>query len=75
MSFVRSVFYSVYLRVGIYVVIGIGINTASPHYPTFSGNFGIWTELHSLVQYIISVGLWPLSLWGPTFTVGKWTGL
>jgi hypothetical protein len=75
MTFLRSVFYSTYLRVGIYIVIGIGVNTAAPHYPTFSSNFTWHAELHSLAQYIISVGLWPLSLWSPTFTVGKWTGL
>jgi hypothetical protein len=30
--------------------------------------------LHSWVQYAISILFWPLSLWHPTFTVGKWTG-
>lgn len=75
MTFFRALFYSPYIRVGIYVVVGIGINTAAPHYPTFSGNFGWQQELHSLVQYIISVGLWPASLWHPTFTIGEWTGL
>jgi hypothetical protein len=75
MDFIKSLFYSTWIRVGVYIVIGIGVNTASPHYPTFSGNFGAGQELHSLTQYVISVGLWPLSLWHPEFTVGKWTGL
>jgi hypothetical protein len=25
------------------------------------------------VQYVISVFFWPLGLWSPTFTFGKWT--
>jgi len=28
--------------------------------------------LHSWGQYLISVLFWPLSLWHPTFTLGKW---
>lgn len=75
MNLVRVIFFSTWMRVGAYIVVGIGVNTAPPHYPTFSGQFGITQELHSLVQYIISVGLWPLSYWAPAFTVGKWTGL
>jgi hypothetical protein len=75
MDFIKTIVYSTWIRVGLWIVIGIGVNTAPPHYPTFSGNFGWSVELHSLVQYIVSVGLWPLSLWTPTFTVGKWTGL
>lgn len=71
----RSLFYTTWFRVLIWVIIGIGINTAPPHYPTFSGNFGIGPELHSLTQYVISVMLWPLSFWSPQFTVGKWIGL
>jgi len=75
MGFIRGIFYNPYIRIGLYIIIGIGVNTAAPHYPTFSGNFGINAELHSLAQYIISVGLWPLTLWHPEFTIGKWTGL
>lgn len=75
MEFMLSLWRSTWLKVLIYVVIGIGINTAAPHYPQFGQNFGPGVLLHSLVQYIISVMLWPLSLWDPTFTVGKWTGL
>jgi hypothetical protein len=75
MEFIIGIWRSTWIKVLIYVVIGIGVNTAAPHYPQFGQNFGPWQLLHSLVQYIISVMLWPLSLWHPTFTVGKWTGL
>lgn len=75
MVVLRSIFYSAWFRAIVWIIIGIGVNTAAPHYPTFSGQFSIWQELHSLVQYIISVVLWPLSLWTPNFTTGKWTGL
>ncbi len=63
------------LKILVYVLVGIGVNTAAPHYPSFSGNFGPMVELHSLIQYLMSVLLWPLSFWHPEFTVGKWTGL
>lgn len=75
MDFIISIWRSTWIKVLAYVLIGIGINTAAPHYPSFTGNFGPSAELHSLVQFVISVMLWPLSFWGPTFTVGKWTGL
>jgi hypothetical protein len=75
MDFIISIWRSTWLKVIIYVIIGIGVNTAAPHYPQFGQNFGPGQLLHSFVQYIISVMLWPLSLWQPTFTVGKWTGL
>jgi hypothetical protein len=75
MDVIRYIFFSTYFRVGIYIIIGIGVNTAPPHYPTFSGQFSWPVELHSLMQYIISVGLWPVSFWHPEFTSGKWIGL
>ena len=75
MDFIFGVFRSTWIKVFAYILIGMYINTASPHIPQFTGGFGPSVMLHSLVQYIISVMLWPLSLWGPTFTVGKWTGL
>ena len=75
MDFIVSVWRSTWLKVFAYVVIGIAVNTAPPHVPQFGQNFGAGVLFHSLVQYIISVMLWPLSLWSPTFTVGKWTGL
>ncbi|HMH92692.1 MAG TPA: hypothetical protein VK586_16595 [Streptosporangiaceae bacterium] len=53
----------------IYIVIGVFVNTASPHLPTTAGNISLF---HSWVQYFVSVFLWPLSFWQPTFTVGKW---
>jgi len=28
--------------------------------------------LHGWIQYLISIFLWPLSFWHPTFSVGKW---
>jgi hypothetical protein len=75
MDFLVSIWRSTWIKVLAYVIIGIGVNTAAPHYPQFSQGFGPGVLLHSLVQYVISVMLWPLSLWSPTFTVGKWTGL
>ena len=75
MDFFVSVWRSTWIKVFAYVVIGIIVNTAPPHVPQFGQNFGPGVLLHSLVQYIISVMLWPLSLWSPTFTVGKWIGL
>ena len=75
MDFIFGVFRSTWLKVFIYVVIGVGVNTTSPHFPQFDSGFGPLVILHSLTQYIISVMLWPLSLWSPTLTVGKWTGL
>jgi hypothetical protein len=75
MDFIFGIFRSTWLKVLIYVVIGIGVNTTAPHYPQFGQGLDPMSLLHSLVQYIISVMLWPLSLWSPTFTVGKWTGL
>ena len=75
MDAIYSMFRSTWFRVLVYVVIGIGVNTSAPHYPQFGQNFGAGPLLHSLVQYVISVMLWPLSFWHPQFTVGKWTGL
>ena len=75
MEFIIGMWRSTWLKVLIWVLIGIGVNTAPPHYPTLSANFGLGVELHSIVQYILSVMLWPFSFWGPVFTVGKWTGL
>jgi hypothetical protein len=75
MDFMLGIVRSTWIKVLAYVIIGIGVNTAAPHYPSFSGQFGPGVLLHSIVQYVISVMLWPLSFWHPTFTVGKWTGL
>jgi len=75
MEFLVMIWRSTWIKVLIWVVIGIGVNTAPPHYPQFGAGFGPGVLFHSLVQYIVSVMLWPLSLWSPTFTVGRWTGL
>jgi hypothetical protein len=74
MDFIISMWRSTWLKVLIYVIIGIGVNTAPPHYPSFTQNFGAGFLLHSIIQYVISVMFWPLSFWHPIFTVGKWTG-
>ena len=49
-----------------YILIGVFFNSTAPHLPSPA-------SAHSWVQYIISVLLWPLSLWHPTFTLGRWT--
>ena len=68
-AFVRTLFSTTGLLIVIYIVIGVFVNTASPHLPTTAGNISLF---HSWVQYFVSVFLWPLSFWQPTFTVGKW---
>jgi hypothetical protein len=69
-AFLRALFSKTGLLIVIYIVIGVFTNTASPHLPTSASNVGVF---HGWVQYFISVMLWPLSFWKPTFTVGKWT--
>jgi hypothetical protein len=70
MNFLKTLFSWTGLLIVLYILIGVFFNTAPPHLPATSGNLA---SLHSWVQYIISVLFWPLSLWAPTFTVGKWT--
>ena len=70
MKFFQTLFSKMGLFVVIYVLIGVFVNTAPPHLPTAA--FSV-AALHSWVQYAISIFFWPLSLWHPTFTVGKWT--
>jgi hypothetical protein len=70
MKFLKSLFSTTGLLIAVYILIGVFVNTASPHLPTAAGNLG---SLHSWVQYAISVLFWPLSFWNPNFTVGKWT--
>ena len=69
MDYIKTLFSAKGLVIVIYVLIGVFVNTASPHLPTaaFSG-----AALHSWIQYFISILLWPLSFWHPTFSVGKW---
>ena len=70
MDFLKTLFSVKGLLIMLYVLIGVFYNTASPHLP---GTPGTVAGIHSWVQYAISVLTWPLSLWHPTFTVGKWT--
>ena len=70
MKFLKTLFSRMGLLVAIYILIGVFLNTAAPHVPTTPDSA---SSLHSWAQYIISVGFWPLSLWHPTFTLGKWT--
>ena len=68
-KFLQTLFSTTGLLIVVYILIGVFFNTASPHLPVTNGNLA---SLHSWVQYIISVLFWPLSLWSPTFTLGKW---
>ena len=70
MKFLQTLFSKMGLLIVVYILIGVFVNTASPHLPTAA--FSV-AALHSWVQYAISILFWPLSLWHPTFTVGKWT--
>ena len=69
MNFVRTLFSRTGIFIVIYILIGVFLNTASPHLPVTASNA---TSLHSWVQYAISIFFWPLSFWHPHFTVGKW---
>lgn len=71
MGFIKALFSTTGLLIAVYILVGVFVNTASPHLPTTPGSLG---SLHSWVQYAISVLFWPLSFWTPAFTVGKWTG-
>lgn len=70
MGFLKTLFSTRGLLIAIYVVVGVFVNTASPHLPVSHGNL---SSLHSWVQYVISILFWPLSFWHPAFNVGKWT--
>jgi hypothetical protein len=69
-DFVKTLFSVRGLLVAIYILIGIFFNTAAPHLPTTPSSV---SSIHSWGQYFISVLFWPLSLWHPIFTLGKWT--
>jgi hypothetical protein len=69
MSFIKALFSTTGLLIALYILVGVFVNTGAPHLPTTPGNLG---NLHSWVQYAISVMFWPLSFWKPNFTVGKW---
>jgi hypothetical protein len=70
-DFLKTLFSARGLLIAVYILIGVFTNTASPHLPGSVG--GLVATLHSWVQYLISVLFWPLALWHPTFTLGKWT--
>ena len=70
MSFLKTLFSAKGLLIAVYILIGVFHNTAAPHLPATPGSL---TSLHSWVQYVISILLWPLSYWHPSFTVGKWS--
>jgi len=68
-DFLKTLFSVKGLLIALYVLIGVFVNTAAPHLPTTPSSV---SSLHSWAQWIISVLFWPLSLWTPTFTLGKW---
>lgn len=70
MNFFRTLFSWTGLAIAAYILIGVFVNTAPPHFP---GSPSSVLGLHSWIQYGISVFFWPLSLWHPIFTLGKWT--
>ncbi len=70
MGFLKALFSPTGFAIVIYILVGVFVNTASPHLPPTVATLG---ALHSWVQYFISILFWPLSLWTPTFTIGKWT--
>jgi hypothetical protein len=74
MIFLRSLFSTTGALIGLYLIIGVYVNTAPPHIPSFNSNNAA-LELHSFIQYVTSVFFWPLSFWHPTLSVGKWTGV
>ena len=68
-AYIRLIFTRAGIFIAIYILIGVFYNTAPPHLPTVAFTPA---ALHSWTQYFISVFLWPLSFWHPTFSVGKW---
>jgi hypothetical protein len=68
-DYIKTIFSVKGLVVAAYVLVGVFYNTAPPHLPTVAFSLPV---LHSWVQYFISVLLWPLSFWHPTFSVGQW---
>jgi hypothetical protein len=68
-DFLKTLFSTKGLLIMVYILIGVFLNTASPHLPATPSSA---SSLHSWVQYLISILFWPLSLWTPTFTLGKW---
>jgi hypothetical protein len=69
-AFLNTLFSRRGLAIALYILIGVFLNTAAPHLPTSPSSA---SSLHSWGQYVISVLFWPLGLWHPIFTLGKWT--
>lgn len=74
MDFLRTLFSKTGVLILIYLLIGVFVNTASPHLPVSLGNASAGEWLHSWIQYFVSVMGWPLSFWHPHFTTGRWHG-
>jgi hypothetical protein len=68
-AYIRILFTEAGLFIAAYILIGVFFNTAPPHLPTLAFSAA---ALHSWIQYLISVFLWPLSFWHPTFSVSHW---
>lgn len=73
MGYIIRILNNPFMVAFIWIVIGILVNTAPPHLPSTSGQFGVGFLLHDWAQYIISVAFWPLSFVHPALTTGKWT--
>ena len=69
MDFLNALFSKKGLLIALYIMLGVFLNTASPHLPTTPSSV---SSLHSWVQWVISILFWPLGLWQPSFTPGKW---
>jgi hypothetical protein len=68
-AYIRVLFTGAGLFIAAYILIGVFYNTAPPHLPAVAFSLA---ALHSWIQYVISVFLWPLSFWDPTFSVTHW---
>jgi hypothetical protein len=68
-DYVKTLFSAKGLFIVIYILVGVFVNTASPHLPTAAFSLD---ALHSWVQYFISILFWPLSFWDSPFTVARW---
>jgi hypothetical protein len=68
-AYIRVLFTGAGLFIAAYILIGVFYNTAPPHLPAVAFSLA---ALHSWIQYVISVFLWPLSFWDPTFSFTHW---
>lgn len=69
MDYVKALFSTKGIVIVIYILVGVFVNTASPHLPAAAFSLA---ALHSWIQYFISILLWPLSFWHPAFSVSQW---